>query len=286
MSSDRAIFRVRGGKLLRGAAARVSPSDRGLLYGDGLYETMRCYRGNPFRLDDHLARLVRGAEVLSLDLDSRAIAEFRKLIPEAVRITGHQSCRVRLTVTRGEVKGDWRDASAVGEPTVLIEVNPLPDDEELRSVTLATVSIRRDEQSPLSNVKSLNFLASILARAEARRLGADDALMLNTRGEVAEASSSNIFAVFGDELVTPPVQAGILPGIARLSILELAPSLGLRPVERTLLPTDMLEADEVFITNSVREVVRVAALDGHGFAGAGGVGQRIRQAYRVSAMKS
>lgn len=286
MSSDRTIFRVRGGKLLRGAATRISPIDRGLLYGDGLYETMRCYWGKLFRLDDHLARLARGAEVLDLELGARAIAKFQKMIPEAVRITGHQSCRVRLTVTRGEVKGDWRDASAVGEPTVLIEVNQLPDDPELRSVTLATVSIRRDERSPLSNIKSLNFLPSILARAEARRLGADDALMLNTLGQVAEASSSNIFAVFGDELVTPPVEAGILPGIVRLTVLELAPSLGLRPVERTLLPADLIEADEVFITNSVREVVRVAVLDGHRFAEASEVTQGMHQAYRASATRS
>ena len=282
MSSDKLVFRVKEGNLVHGAEAMVSPADRGLLYGDGLYETMRCYRGKPFRLDDHLARLRHGAEVLALDVDTAA---FRTLIAEAVRAAGHESCRVRLTVTRGEVKGDWRDASAVGEPTVLIEVNALSSETELRSVSLATVSICRDESSPLCNIKSLNFLPSILARMEAKAAGADDALMLNTLGQVAEVSSSNIFALFGSELVTPPVSAGVLPGIARMTVLELAPSLGLRPVERTLMADELAGADEVFITNSIREIVGVAELDKRRYAIVELAAHRAGVAYRVRALE-
>lgn len=283
MTRGRVIFRVKEGKLLRGASAMVSPADRGLLYGDGLYETLRCYRGKPFRSDDHLRRLERGAEVLGLSLGGWTIGDIGGFVKDAVRAAGWQSCRARLTITRGEVKGDWRDPTAVGEPTILIEVNPLQDEREQHAISLATVAIRRDERSPLSNIKSLNYLPSILARAEARTAGADDGLMLNTLGQVAEVSSSNIFALFGDELATPPVSAGVLPGIARLTVLEISSACGLRSAEKPLTTTDLRIADAVFITNSIREIVAVGRIDDHAFPEPGRTIENLHARYRAAA---
>ncbi|TAK56459.1 MAG: branched-chain amino acid aminotransferase, partial [Dehalococcoidia bacterium] len=152
-----------------------------------------------------------------------------------------------------------------------------------RGASAVVADVRRNETSPLSRLKTLNYLNNLLARRAARAAGADEALFLNTRGDVAEGAASNVFIVRGRELLTPPASAGALPGIARATVLELAPTLGLTPRESTLTLDSIRTADEAFLTNSLMEVLPLVRLDGAPIAGGrpGSATQSLRAAYRA-----
>jgi branched-chain amino acid aminotransferase len=187
---------------------------------------------------------------------------------------------VRVTLTRG-VGGHPFDLRLTGDTTLAIQVRPLePMGDALPAgVSVVTAIVRRNETSSLSRIKSLNCLDNILARAAAQGAGYDDALFLNTQGRVAEATSSNVFAMVGGELVTPPPSEGLLPGIARAVVMELIPV-----VERPLTRDDLADADEVFITNSVTEVVPVTTFDDDpvGTGDPGPMTRAIHAAYRAA----
>ncbi|WP_404324525.1 aminotransferase class IV [Azospirillum doebereinerae] len=230
------------GTLAEGGAARIDPADRGFTLGDGLFETLRVAAGAPLHLDRHLARLRAGGELLDLAVpwtDTALGAAMAALLAA----TGCRTGSLRLTLTRGPAARGVLPP-AVTTPSLLLTCGGLPPDGPVRAV-VATVT-RRNEHSPLSRLKTLNYLDAILARQEAARRGADDALLLNTAGRLAEATAANLFVRHGDRVATPPVEEGGLPGIGRALILERH-----AVEERPLTLDDLARADEAFLTNSL-----------------------------------
>jgi branched-chain amino acid aminotransferase len=252
------------GRVVAGEEARIGVTDHGLLYGDGVFEGMRVAGGRVFRLERHLARLEEGARVLLLRLPLTR-AELAQVVLDTVAAHGEDEAYVRLIVTRG-VGPLGVDPLPCTEPRVLCLVAGITlfdDAQRRRGLDLVTASSRRPAPDVLDvRVKSLNYLGSVLAKLEARQHGADDALLLNARGHVAEAAVANVFAVRAGRLLTPPVTDGCLEGITRGAVLELAPRVGLVADERSLGRADLLRADEVFITGSGAGIVGVRSLDG------------------------
>lgn len=230
------------GGLVEEDAARIDPADRGFTLGDGLFETLRVAEGAPRYPGRHLARLRAAAGVLDLPLpwtDAELLAGMTDLMTACAIRAGS----LRLTLTRGPAaRGVLPPDSPT--PTLLMTAGGLPPAGPVRAV-VATVT-RRNEHSPLSRLKTLNYLDTILARQEAARRGADDALLLNTAGRLAESSVANLVIRRGDRLLTPPVSEGCLPGIARALILERH-----AVEERPLTLDDLALADEAVLTNSL-----------------------------------
>ncbi len=269
------------GSLLPSVEARIAALDYGFLYGYGLFETMRAYAGRVFRLDRHLHRLARSAETLEIIVDT---AVLRSAITETIVANHLGDARVRLTVSAGEC-ASVPDPASYTRPTVLVvagEYRPLPEDAYRRGYRAVTASLRRNHRSPLVRIKSLNFAENLLARQEARRAGVDEAVLLNDRDRIAEASMSNLFAVTGNALRTPPLDAGLLAGVTRETVLELAQRLGIVAVEDDITLDELRQVDEAFLTNSVIEVMPLTGLDGQaiGDGAAGPVTLKLRGAYR------
>ncbi|MEP9353650.1 aminotransferase class IV [Xanthobacter sp. KR7-65] len=220
--------------------ARVSPFDRGFTLGDGLFETLRVKGGDVLRREAHLARLAAGAEVLGLPLPALDLAAALAATATANALTEGV---LRLTLTRG-VGPRGVLPPAEPKPTLVITAAPLPPAPPPARLVVARCT-RRNARSPLAQVKSLNYLDGILARQEAARRGADDALLLNTSDRVAETSIANVFAVIRGELVTPPLADGVLPGVMRAAVL----AQGAR--ERSLAPEDLDQADEIFLSSAL-----------------------------------
>lgn len=259
------------------------PQDAGFLLGDGLFETMRLYDGRILDLDRHLNRLARSAEAFRLTIPARdTVAEGLK---DLIQQNACRDAQCRLTVTRGvrpRALGLPQDTAA----TVVAYTTPLPRYAiSHQPITLATSAIRLDPASPLAGHKTTSYLPYLWARQEALDRGADEALLLNGAGRVAECAAANVFAVSDRRVAAPPASAGGLPGIVRAVVLELCPALGLSADERDLTLDDLHQADEVFITNSLREITPVAAIDGRSLPGAGEVTRRLLDAYRARALK-
>ncbi len=252
-------FACVNGGIVRLAEAVVSIADRGFLYGDGLFETIRVRNGKCVRLDRHLARLAAGARVLEIEgiPDKTNLERAVAAVLDANRM---QDARVRLTVTRGVSTGPGLSAGMAGPPTIVITASDLPSAEPEPARVIVS-SIRRDEFSPLSSIKSLNYLPGILALREARRAGADDAILLNTAGNVAEGTVGNLFLVKDERLITPSLDQGVLPGTVRAVVIERAPGLGLQVEERAVEPEEVVRADEVFFTSAIQLVRAVRELD-------------------------
>lgn len=247
------------GVFYEGTAAPFDMSDRGLTLADGLFETMPVFGGTVWRLADHLDRLVAGLAVLGFQVPrARLEADVAIMAARAPAEGGV----LRLTVTRGSgARGLAPPASA--SPTVIIVCSPFNEALLFEGTSLGSVSIRRNETSPASRLKSLAYLDNVLALAEAQRGGARDALILNTAGSVACTSVANVFRVTGSRIETPPASDGVLCGITRARVLALARELGLEPAERSLTPVDLISANEVFLTNSLRLVQPVESVDSH-----------------------
>lgn len=247
------------GALRTAAEPMLGAGERGFLYGDGLFETMRLVRGRPFALADHLRRLRNGAATLRIPVPYTD----EELGRAAAAVAG--ACRLaegalRITLARGPAAGSY-DRLDGANPTLLIAVRPLAS--AAGAVARAvTARWRRNPTSPLVSMKTLNYLENVLARAEARTAGAEEALFLNTAGEWTEGTSSNLFVVSGDRVQTPPVEAGLLPGITRAAVLRLGRDLGFTTTE-TPLPADALRSsEEAFLTGSLRGLVPLVSLDG------------------------
>jgi len=244
------------GDLIHLSQARLSPFDHGFLYGYGLFETMRAYNGSIFRLDRHLARLHRSAQTLAIAFQPDSF-DLQKACYDILEANKLAEARLRLTLSAGE--GDMTpNPDTCNRVTVFIAARrlvPLPPESYQSGFRASLSSLRRNSQSPLSRLKSTCYLENVLARQEARAAGADEALMLNERGLVAEGSISNIFLVKGRLLLTPSVESGALPGITREVVLELAPSLGLEAIEREVPLAELVEAEEAFLTNSILEIM-------------------------------
>jgi len=252
------------GAVMDGREARVPVFDHGLLYGDGLFEAMRINNRRVFRMERHLARLSAGAKALGIELPG-GLAGMQKIVLETAREHAEPDAYVRLIVTRGD-GGLGVDPRSCPHPRVICIVGAIalyPADKLKAGIDLVTVSVRRPTADSLDpRVKSLNYLSSVLSRREANLRHADEALVLNDSGLVAEASVANVFAVLGGELVTPPATQGALEGITRGALLDLARELGISAAERPLGRFDLFAADEVFLSGTAARVVPVATLDG------------------------
>ncbi|CAK0744579.1 putative branched-chain-amino-acid aminotransferase [uncultured Gammaproteobacteria bacterium] len=242
------------GRLEPMATARIDPADRGWTLGDGVFETLYCAAGSVAHLAAHLARLAEGARVL--DLPPLPAENELAAAVAATLAANHLECGpavVRLTATRG-IAARGLLPPAQPQPTLMITTTAAPPlSAEPISAVIATVT-RRNELSPLSRIKSLNYLDGILAKIEARDRGAEEAILLNTRGLVAETTIANLLAVIDGRLVTPPVSDGALPGIIRRVLLEHAEA-----IEAPLTVAELLRADEVMVCNSLglRPVVAI-----------------------------
>jgi branched-chain amino acid aminotransferase len=251
------------GDLLPASKAKVSVFDHGLLYGDGVFEGIRVYGGKVYQLDEHLKRLYDGSRSLMLAIPI-AVSE----MAEAVRrtVAANAGCNyVRLVVTRGP--GDLGlNPRLCKKPCIIIiadQISLYPKkmyEHGLEIITAATMRTPSNATPP--QVKSLNYLNSILAKLEGERAGVPEAVMLNHLGFVAECTGDNIFAVVSGELRTPPPEAGILRGITRATVMTLAGAAGMACREANLTIHDLYAADEVFLTGTAAEIIGVAMIDG------------------------
>ncbi len=276
------------GQLVPRSGAKLSPFDHGFLYGYGLFETMRAYSGHIFRLDRHLARLRLSAQSLGLIHSILNVVEGKQSLEVACLVTLEanklKDARLRLTVSAGE--GNMMpDPCTCSHPTVLITARSLvaPPPQKYESGFAAILSsLRRNTQSPLSRLKSTCYMENILARTEARAARCDEAILLNELGYLAEGSTTNIFLVHSGELITPSLGSGVLAGITREAVLEIAGSANIGTLERQVEPKELLEADEAFLTNSILERMPWTWLAGKPI-GTGKPGQLTREllaAYR------
>jgi len=244
--------------------AQISVLDRGFLYGDSVYETMRTAGGRPVERTRHLARLHRSADGIGLSIPWTD-DELARVIDETHAATGNAESYVRVIVTRGvgPLMLDPR-ASTTSSLVVIVQplVLPTADDYRtgLRVVIVGTTKTQHGIVDPA--IKSGNYLGSILALRQAIAGGGDDAILCNATGEIAEGATSNVFFVAGGELATPDLQAGLLAGITREVVCELADELGVPAVARRVQPDELRAADEVFMTSSVRGIMPVTTLDG------------------------
>jgi len=249
------------GVLIPRSEARVSVFDHGFLYGYGLFETMRTYRGKIFLLERHLKRLLGSAETIGLASNLSGI-DLGRACQDTLRANGLEDARLRLTVSRGEVD-TFPETGISSTPTVLVTAKgytPLSAGIYNRGFKAGVSSLRRCRQSLISRIKSANYLISVLARMEAEAYGLDEALLLNESGFIAEGSISNIFFATSSSLVTPPLESGILPGITREVVIEMADTLGINVAERDVRLADLGQFDEAFLTNSVIEIMPLVAV--------------------------
>ncbi len=265
--------------------AVVSVFDHGFLYGDGVYETLRAYRGWVFQFAEHLARLERSASRIQLHLPvSRE--RLAGLVRESLSRNQLQEAYLRITVSRGAGEIGL-DPALCKSPTLVIITRPFqpyPESLYTEGVSVIVAKTRRNLPEALPpQVKSLNFLNNILAKMEAKAAGAHEALMLNHRGDVTEGTTSNIFAVQGGRLRTPSVECGILEGITRGLVLQLASELGIPSEETRLTVEDLLRAEECFLTNTTQEVLPVTQVNGTriGNGRPGEITRRLHASFRA-----
>jgi branched-chain amino acid aminotransferase len=252
------------GKIVDEGAAHVAVTDHGLLYGDGIFEGMRVINGRVFRIERHLDRLEFGARTLLLTLPHTR-AEIRGIVEETVRAFGAREAYVRLVVTRGvgPLGVDPTTCPRARLFCIVATIRLFSDEQRERGLSMITSSYRRPSADVLDvRVKSLNYLGSVLAKLEARQQSADEALLLNQRGHIAEAAVANLFVLRGHLLTTPPASDGCLEGINRGAVMQLAGKIGLTVQERSIGRADVFAADEVFLTGSGAGIVAVRALDG------------------------
>ena len=244
--------------------AKISVYDHGLLYGDGVFEGMRIYGGKVFRLHDHLIRLFESALAigLAIPMTIQAIADATN---ETVAKNDLDDGYIRLIVTRGSGSLGL-DPNKCSDPQIIIIADKIalyPAEMYQNGLDLVTAATTRNHAAALSpRIKSLNYLNNIMAKMEGLRAGCVEAVMLNTRGEVAECTGDNIFVVKNKMVHTPPIDAGILEGITRNTVIELARQAGLTVQERPMTRHDIYVADECFLTGSAAEVIAAVKLDG------------------------
>ncbi len=265
--------------------AVVSVFDHGFLYGDGVYETLRAYRGRVFHLAEHLARLERSASYIQLHLPVGR-ERLADLVRESLSRNRLQEAYLRITISRGAGEIGL-DPALCKTPTLIIIANPFqpyPESIYEEGVSVIIARTRRNLPEALPpQVKSLNFLNNILAKMEAKTAGVHEALMLNHRGDVTEGTTSNVFIAQGGRLLTPSIECGILEGITRRWVLQLAAELGILSEETRLTTEDLTRADECFLTNTTQEVLPVTRMDGRmiGDGRPGRITRRLHASFRA-----
>ena len=265
------------GKLVDKADAKVSVYDHGFLYGDGVFEGMRVYSGKVFRLREHIDRLYDSARSILLEIPLTPDAMV-KAVEQTVKANGKPDAYIRLVISRGP--GSLGLDPRKCEPQVIIIVDDIqlyPHELYDNGLEIITASTIRNHPNALNpRIKSLNYLNNIVAKIEAIRAGCLEAIMLNTKGEIAECTGDNIFVIKRGVLKTPPTDAGILEGVTRNAVLELARAADIPTQETALTRHDVYTADEVFLTGSAAEVIAVVKVDGR-VIGNGKPGSMTRQ---------
>jgi branched-chain amino acid aminotransferase len=253
------------GRIADAATASIPVFDHGFLYGEGVYETLRTYSREPFLFDRHMRRLRRSADMMALPVpfsNGELLARVRETMAAEAGDDGEKY--IRILVTRGVGELSYK-LDACPAPSLVIIVKPLdaPSERTFRDgVKVALVGVRRNHPQALNPmIKSNNLLNLALAMQEAYRRGAEEALMQNQAGELVECSQANFFLVRNGDVLTPPLSAGLLPGITREFVLELAADAGLCASETRLTPEDLVSAQEAFLTGTTREVTPIVAVD-------------------------
>jgi branched-chain amino acid aminotransferase len=286
VSSGRVITRVFRDDSAEPAGELISPLDRGFILGDALFETVRVYRGHPFRLTEHIERMRRSALHMDIpfppETGERAIS-----VLDAGERAGFLDgdCALRVTLSRGS------DAPGLAPPepcittlvVALYELSAGAQPEQHPPLAAVLAASCRNELAATAGHKCVGFADSVLELIRARKMGADDCIFLDTRGHVSEGSASNVFLVDSDALVTPALACGALPGITRLAVTRMAPGLGLSVEERVVEREELELADEVFLTSSLREIAGVSSVNGvplRSGTAEGRVTRRLRGALR------
>ena len=251
--------------------AVVSVFDRSFLYGDGLFETMRVFRGKPFRWQQHVERLQRGADFLNIKLPYSTEA-LRRFVDELIAKNKMPDALLRLTLSRGVGVRGYSPKGA-NSPTIVMSLHPAPShplpsdgrgagsEGSVSRWKLITSSHRLPANEPLAQFKTSNNLAQILARAEADAAGADEALLLNTDGYVVEGASSNLFWIAGETICTPPLASGILPGVTRAVVMEICEKIGLKTREANITADELKRAGGVFVSLSSTGIAEAASVN-------------------------
>ena len=272
------------GEFLPKAEAKVSVFDHGLLYGDGVFEGIRSYNGRVFKLDEHLERLYDSAKSIMLEIPI-SIETMKETVLETLRRNHLREAYIRLIITRGV--GDLGlDPDKCPKPSIIIIADKIvlyPQKYYEDGLEIVTASVRRNYAEAINpRIKSLNYLNNILAKIEGKQAGAEEVLMLNAEGYVVECSGDNIFWIKNGTLVTPPVHMGILEGVTRNSVIDLAREAGIRVEERVFTRHDLYIADECFLTGTAAEVIPVVKIDQRaiGDAQPGKITQRLITAFR------
>ncbi|MEE8637728.1 MAG: aminotransferase class IV [Candidatus Margulisiibacteriota bacterium] len=250
------------GKIVPLQEAKISVLDRGLSYGDGVFESLRTYGGKPFQLEEHLKRLLRGLKTLRIH-PPLAVTQLKLAVLRTIAANKFKESYIKIMVTRGEAKRHGLDPSnAVGKPSIIIlveELKPYPKTIFTKGWKTIISSIVRPDV-PSSKIKSLCYLNNILAKMEAKKAGADEAFMLDERGNVLEGTVSNIFIVKHGTIYTPPKDAPILAGLTRNLIIKLAKQSAFRVAEKAISPKELYTADECFITFSGPGIVPITRI--------------------------
>ena len=272
------------GEFLPKAEAKVSVFDHGLLYGDGVFEGIRSYNGGVFKLDEHLERLYDSAKSIMLQIPI-SIETMKETVLETLRRNHLTEAYIRLIITRGV--GDLGlDPDKCPKPSIIIIADKIvlyPQKFYEDGLEIVTASVRRNYAEAINpRIKSLNYLNNILAKIEGKQAGAEEVLMLNAEGYVVECSGDNIFWIKNETLVTPPVHMGILEGVTRNSVINLARDAGIHVEERVFTRHDLYIADECFLTGTAAEVIPVVKIDRRtiGDGQPGKITQRLISAFR------
>lgn len=272
------------GEFVSREEAKISVYDHGLLYGDGVFEGLRTYNGGIFKLEEHIDRLYKSAKYICLDIPLSR----EKLIDVVVKtahLNGHRDCYIRIVLTRGE--GDLGlDPDKCKNVTVLVIIDKIelyPEKLCREGMEIITVPTQRNTACNLDpGVKSLNYLNNILAKIEAKNAGFKEAILLNSGGFVTECTGDNIFIIEDCILKTPPTYVGILDGITRRTIIEIAKKLSIEVKEELFSRYNLFNADECFLTGTAAEIVPIVKIDGRtiGNGKVGNTTNKIRNAFK------
>jgi len=249
------------GKLIEEADARIVPTDRGFLLGDGIFETLLVRSGQPVFLGAHLDRLTRGAIALGFTspIDAAAIHKAIIALLGANQLNQEPRAAVRITLTRGT---GVRGLAPPKDPSPTMLITCFASSEPTKSTSVITSSVRRNEHSPSANLKALPYLDQIFAKQEALTAGAEDALLLNTGGKLVCASAANLFLWDSNTLITPPIKDGCLGGITRRSVIDLAGKNDINCYEESITPSTLARVDNGFLTNALVGLQSLSSVDG------------------------
>jgi branched-chain amino acid aminotransferase len=277
------------GKLYDRADAKISVYDHGLLYGDGVFEGIRVYGGKVFRLQEHIERLYDSARAIYLEIPITP-RQMIEAVESTVRANNKQEGYIRLIITRG-AGSLGLDPRKTSDPQVIVIVDDIvmyPQELYDNGMEIVTASTVRNHAGALDpRIKSLNYLNNIMAKVEGIRAGCHEALMLNLKGEVAECTGDNIFVVKHGVLKTPPLDAGVLAGVTRGAVIELARGAGILVQEPPLTRHDVYTADECFLTGTAAEVIPIVKVDGRpiGNGKPGPITRQLREAFHQLARR-